>query len=210
MIESINWLGYGGFRIQGPPLLYINPVRVVRGSFHPDAVLLGNHFHEQFSLADIQKLRGSSTRIIGNALVAQEMPEIETVVLRPWQTATIERAGIKAVPAYADEHSPYPQTDNGLGFVISLNYYDIYYAGSTALNADIEKIHPDIAILSIDGRNSTLSVDDAVQLTNQMRPRWVIPYTYTGDANPESQLAIRLFTDRVKSFTEVVALTPMR
>lgn len=197
MINQIQWLSYGGFFIQGPPLIYINPVRVTRTTFHADVMLIGHHHSEHFSLADITKMRGAQTRIFTNETVAREIEGSE--VLRPWQSVVIDRAGIKAVPAYSPDAWQHPLADGGLGFIISLNYYDIYYAGDTQIIPEMARIHPDIAILPIDG-NGTLTVKEAVEVVKQMRPRWVIPCNWS----KATQADVRLFKQQVSGRAEVI------
>lgn len=197
MIEQIQWLGYGSFFIQGPPLIYINPSRVTRHTFLADVILVGHQHDDHFSLADINKLRGPQTRILTNASVSKEVEGSN--IIRPWQSIMIDRAGIKAIPAYSPNGWQHPQSDGGLGFIISVNYYDIYYAGDTQIIPEMSTIHPDIAILPIDG-NGTLTVHDAVEVVKQMRPRWVIPCNW----GPGSQADARLFRNEVGGRAEVI------
>jgi L-ascorbate metabolism protein UlaG (beta-lactamase superfamily) len=197
MIEQIQWLGYGSFFIQGPPLIYINPSRVTRNTFLADVILIGHHHDEHFSLADINKLRGPQTHVLTNEYIAEEIEGSE--VIRPWQSIMIDRAGIKAIPAYSTHGWQHPQTDGGLGFIISVNYYDIYYAGDTQIIPEMATIHPDIAILPIDG-NGTLTVQEAVEVVKQMRPRWVIPANW----NMSNQADARLFKKEVGGRAEVI------
>lgn len=197
MIEQIQWLGYGGFFIQGPPLIYINPSRVTRNTFLADVILVGHHHNEHFSMADITKLRGPQTQILTNEYVAQEIEGSK--VIRPWQSVMIDRAGIKSIPAYSPLGTQHPQADGGLGFIISVNYYDIYYAGDTQIIPEMSTIHPDIAILPIDD-NGTLSVQDAAEVVKQMRPRWVIPCNW----NANTQSDARRFKDLVAGRAEVI------
>lgn len=195
MIDRIQWLGHGSFFIQGPPLIYINPWRVPRGIFHADVILISHNHPEHFSPSDIDKLRGPQTRIIGNEHVMREIEGCE--LLRPWQSLQIDRAGIKAVPAYSPKGWPHPLSDGGLGFIISLNYYDIYYAGDTGAIPEMNRIRPDIAILPIDG-NGTLTAFEAAEVVKQMRPRWVIPCNYRSTAESDVQLFKREVGDRAQ------------
>lgn len=172
MIDRIQWLGHGSFRIEGPPLIYINPWRVVRTAFHADLILIGHDHYEHFSVADIEKLRGADTVIITNEKVAEQLPGC--TVLRPWQSFTMDRARITAVPAYSPGDLRHRAEDGGLGFVISLNFYDIYYAGDTHIIPEMDRISPDMAILPIDG-NGTLDVQSACDVVKKMRPRYVFP-----------------------------------
>ncbi len=203
MIERIQWLGHGSFILQGPPLIYINPWRVPRSIFHADVILVSHDHYDHCSLADINKLRGPNTRIIGSERVAREIEDC--MVLRPWQSLTMDRACIKAVPAYSPTHRKHPQEDGGLGFIISVNFYDIYYAGDTQAIPEMERIRPDIAILPIDG-NGTLTVGEAAHVVQQMRPRWVIPGNWGSESEGASRLDAEAFQQQVEDFSEVVLL----
>ncbi len=199
MIERIQWLGYGSFNIQGPPLIYINPFRVPRGVFHADVILVSHDHYDQCSLADISKLRGPNTYVIGSESVAREIEDC--IVLRPWQSLTVDRGCIKAVPAYSPARAKQHQEAVGLGFIISVNFFDIYYAGDTQVIPEMERIRPDIAILPIGG-DRALSVSDALHVVKVMRPRWVIPH-YRAQT---TQLETESFKREVEDFTEVVTL----
>jgi L-ascorbate metabolism protein UlaG (beta-lactamase superfamily) len=201
MLDRIQWLGHGSFRIEGPPLIYINPWRVTRTAFHADAILIGHDHYEHFSPADIDKLRGPETQIITNEKVAG-MVEGATV-LRTWHSLTIDRARITAVPAYSPEDYRHAEKEGGLGFIISLNFYDIYYAGDTKIISEMDRIQPDIAILPIDN-NGTMSVEEAAELVKKMRPRYVIPSNWGAEGESAPPQAAQTFKELVGERVEVV------
>lgn len=200
MIEKIQWLGHGSFVIQGPPLIYIDPWRVVRSVFHADVILVSHSHYDHCSLADIQKLRGPDTQVVSNAAVAQMVENV--TVLRPWHSISIDKASIKAVPAYSHDLS-HPKSEGGLGFVISLNYYDIYYAGDTQIIPEMDMIQPDIAILPIDGQG-TLDVAAAVEVIKKMRPRWVIPCNWGTISDGATQFDVQHFKSLVGDRADVI------
>jgi L-ascorbate metabolism protein UlaG (beta-lactamase superfamily) len=197
MIDRIQWLGHGSFCIQGPPLIYINPWRIARNIFHADIILVSHDHYDHCSLGDINKLRGPETIVVGNEKVAREIDGCQ--ILRPWQSLTVDRASIKAVPAYSPDGWQHPLSDGGLGFIISLNYFDIYYAGDTGIIPEMGRIHPDIAILPIDG-NGTLTPEDAAAVVKQIRPRWTIPSNWS--IGMETNM--RQFQNASRSLTEVI------
>src|SRR5690606_35790649 len=123
MIDNIRWLGHGSFMIQGPPFIFIDPWRVVRSAFHADIILISHEHYDHCSTADIEKLRGPNTYIIGNEAVSKKIEG--TTLIRPWQSMSFDRISIKAIPAYAPDRISHKKSDGGLGFVISLNYFDI-------------------------------------------------------------------------------------
>lgn len=202
MLDQIQWLGHGGFMIQGPPIIYIDPWRVVRSVFHADAILVSHEHYEHCSQADISKLRGESTVVIGNAAVAAQIEN--TTQLRPWHTMTIERAAIKAVPAYSPDDAGHPRSAGGLGYVISLNYYDIYYAGGTGLIPEFQQLRPDIAILPIDGVGGILDIEQAAEAVKQLAPRYVIPCNWGTLAGGATLIDAQEFKARVAGRAEVI------
>jgi L-ascorbate metabolism protein UlaG (beta-lactamase superfamily) len=173
MIDRIQWLGHASFRIQGPPLIYINPWRITRNAFHADVILVTNDLYDHCSPADVEKLRGPETLVIANPGAAAALGD-HVMSLRPWQCATVGDACIRAVPAYTfTDH--YPVSKNGLGFVISIDYYDIYYAGVTDLVPELESVQSDIAIVPVAAGPGTLNQERAVQLVERIKAQWVIP-----------------------------------
>ncbi len=173
MIDRIQWLGHGSFLIQGPPLLYINPWRVSRCAFHPDAILITNDLHDHCSPGDVDKLRGAQTMIIANPAASTVLGN-SALRLRSWQSVNVGGARITAVPAYT-RSDYYPASKGGLGFVISIDYYDIYYAGTTDFVPELEKIRCDVAILPLSGGPGTLNLERTVEFVRVLQPRWVIP-----------------------------------
>lgn len=176
--EQVQWTGHGGFRLPGPPLIYINPWRVSKTTFLADVILIGHEHYEHFSLADIEKLRGPDTQIYTNAAVAAQLDGAQ--VLRPWHSVNVDRARITAVPAYSPTDMRHPVEAGGLGFLISLNFYDIYYAGDTQRIPEMDRVQPDLAILPIDG-SGTLTMQEAAEVVKVMRPRYTMPCNWGMD-----------------------------
>lgn len=201
MIENIRFLGHGSFLIQDSPIIYINPWRVLAKAFHADVVLITHDHSDHFSLTDVERVSGEHTQIITNAKVAQELPR--ATIIRPYQYMQFDRAMVRALPAYATEDLRHKREDGGLGFIISLNYYDIYYTGDTKLTPEMKTIQPDILILPIDD-DGTFSLHEAVEAVELMRPRWVFPCNWGGtNEGVTAREAIR-FKELVGGRTEVI------
>jgi L-ascorbate metabolism protein UlaG (beta-lactamase superfamily) len=203
MIDNIQWLGHGSFVVNGPPIIYINPWRVIQKAFHPDVILVGHDHYAHCSPADIDKLRGPDTIVVGNEAVAQSVENC--AVLRPWQSITVGKASIKAVPAYSHDDNHHPKQAGGLGFIISLNFYDIYYAGDTQEIPEMELIRPDIAVLPIDG-NGTMTITEAAEVVKKMKPRWVLPSNWDNSSDGTTQLDAQTFKNMVGNHAEVILL----
>lgn len=175
MLDRIYWLGHASFRIEGPPRIYIDPWRISNDSPPADVILISHEHYDHCSSRDIEKLIMAHTRIIASPSAAQILQDdFDVEVLRAWQSVNVGRANIKAVPAYTYDHY-HPPTRGDVGFMISLNFYDIYYAGDTDAVPDLQRLGCDIAILPVSAKEGMMTVEGAVQLVETMRPSVVIP-----------------------------------
>jgi len=188
MLGDIQWLGHSSFILKTSPAIAINPWRITERALM-DFILIGHEHYDHFSPPDIHKLRGPQTRIVANERIAQLMEGV--TVLRPWQSLAFDRCRITAIPAYSPNDPRHPQARGDLGFLISLDDYDLYYAGDTDLIPEMERLHPDIAILPIDD-DGTLSVERAAQAVQLLRPSIVIPCNWASTGRITLSDALRL------------------
>jgi len=203
LIDRIRWQGRGSFAIDGDPFIQIAPWRVVKHESPPDVILIGHEHYDHCSPADVEKIRAERTVIIGNDSVARVIDG--AVVLREWQSISVDRANIKAIPAYSPSDPRHPPEAGGLGFLISLDYFDIYYVGDSELIPAMAHLRPDIVLLPIDGYGR-LSVDQALKLVDMLQPRWAIPYNWGGAGEEATQLDAQSFQRRVTGPTEALLL----
>lgn len=202
MIDLIHWLGNSSFALHTTPTIYINPRRVSRGERPADVILISSDHYENCSPADVAKLRQPHTLILGTPSAAEQIEGCQ--VLRPWQSVSVNRACIKGVPAYVPTLSQ--SSNDQLGFVISVNYYDIYYAGKTGITPEMQTLHPDIALLPVDG--AALNPHDAATAVSIMQPRYAVPYNWGFTSGGTNRVDALLFANEVGSGTEVVLLEP--
>ncbi len=204
MIERIQWLGHASFRIQGLPLIYVDPWRVPRNAFHADLVLVSHDHYDHCSLPDIEKLRGPDTVVLANSMAAGLLTN--ATILRPWQVYNVDKASIRAIPAYNSHH---PKDFGGLGFVVSMDHTDIYFAGDTGLIDEMSTLRVDIAILPIGGRQ-TMNVENAVEAVRRIRPRWVIPSHWGTSTEGGTEMDARTFAERVEREKLAEVIMPVK
>ncbi|MEL7236692.1 MAG: MBL fold metallo-hydrolase [Chloroflexota bacterium] len=201
MIDQLQWLGHGSFLLDGNPIIYIDPWRLAGAQLPADIILISHDHYEHCSPTDVARIRQPDTVIIGNELVAEQIEGC--TVIRAWQSLNIGSVNIKAVPAYSTESLEHPREDGGLGFVISINFYDIYYAGDTQLIPEMHTLHPDIAILPIDGKG-TLDIYTAAEAARILHPRHVVPCNWDKRLGGATPLDVMRFKSEVNNEFEVV------
>lgn len=210
MIERIHWLGNASFRINGfphdGPVVYIDPVQLPLDSPPADLILISHEYADHCSPVDIERICKPTTTILSNQRVADSLP-VEVKVLRPWQGAyQVGDVAVTAVPAYTVNNAYNSPKFEGLGFIISIMRYDIYYAGVTDLIPEMEKIGCDIALLPLGGKYS-MTLDEAVEAVNRIRPGYAVPIVQS-IGNLESKLIGRRFCEMVDSTFNTYELRP--
>ena len=204
LIDRIRWQGHGSFAIEGVPYIQIAPWRVVKSEAPPDLILLGHDHYDHCSPADIEKIRGENTVIVGSESVGRVIPG--TQVLREWQSINVGKANIKAIPALSSRDPRNQRAGGRLGFLVSLDLYDIYYVGEADTVDENTYLRPDIVLLPIDGYGR-LSVTDAARLVESMQPKWAIPYNWGGPGEEATHLDAQSFRSLVTGGTEVLLLS---
>jgi len=209
MLDNIQWLGHASFKITGSPSFMIDPWRVVKDeTFAPDVILITHEHYDHCSPADINKLVDGKTLVVASQGAADHL-DIPVKVLRPWQTINVGRASIRTVPAYTFS-GDHPAKREDLGFIISTNYTDIYYAGDTDFIPELRNLRCDIAILPISGRNGLMNIDAAIEFVQSARPRYVIPSHYGNGAESGGNVEMMAFERALGKLTTVVSLTNHR
>ncbi len=210
MIDQIVWLGNGTFILHGTPdsagnrpTVYVNPWRIASASQPADVILISSDRFDRCSMADVRKLRGENTQVIASERAAAVLGDC--TILRPWQSLSLDHMCIKAIPAYHERKG----VDGGIGFLISMQFYDVYYAGDTGLIPELSRFSPDIALLPISG-NETLNTEEAAQAAIKLGARWVIPYNWgSGITNASRSDALTLARE-LDGKAETVLLPPNR
>jgi L-ascorbate metabolism protein UlaG (beta-lactamase superfamily) len=204
MIDSIKWYGHGTFCIDGSPQIVIDPWRVTSKSLQPDIILITHEHYDHCSPADVDKLRGENTVVIASRSAAEHLDGPVTV-LRPWQVINFGRTSIKAVPAYTfTGNHPAPRED--LGFVISRDYTDVYYAGDSDFIPEIRDMHCDIAMLPVAAKDGLMSAESAGEFARIVKPRYVIPSHLGSHAEGGGKLENLAFEREIADLTDLIRL----
>jgi L-ascorbate metabolism protein UlaG (beta-lactamase superfamily) len=187
MTQHLHWLGHDSFRIDGPPVIYIDPFQLQRGGPPADLILITHDHFDHCSPADVAKVRKPETIVVGPAEVAAKL-DVGVQIISPGKTVTVLGVSVRAVPAYNTNKTYHPRKDDKVGFVLTVGGVTYYHAGDTDLIPEMTGLAPDVALLPVSG-TYVMTAEEAAGAARQIKPKVVVPMHYGSIVGSEADAA---------------------
>lgn len=176
MNDQLHWLGHDCFRIDGPPVVYVDPYQI-GGTLPPaDLVLITHAHYDHLSEPDLAKVLGPATVVVGPTGVAAKAT-VPVEVIAAGETRTVKGIAVRAVPAYNTDKAFHPEADGNVGFVFTVAGVTYYHAGDTDLIPEMTGLAPDVAMLPVSG-TYVMTADEAARAARAIKPRTAVPMHY--------------------------------
>jgi L-ascorbate metabolism protein UlaG (beta-lactamase superfamily) len=179
ILERLHWLGHASFRLDGPPVIYFDPVDI--GSEPPpaDIILITHDHQDHLSIGDLKKISGPDTVIItipsiATSLEGSSVTYAEVRAAQPGERMTVRDVEIETVPAYNIDKSHHPKEAGYLGFIVTLEGERLYFAGDTDRIPEMVDIDCDVALLPVGG-TYTMDIEEAAQAAADIGPKVAVP-----------------------------------
>lgn len=175
MLEALHWLGHDAFRIDGPPVVYLDPYKLGTGLPPADLILITHDHFDHLSEEDLGKVRGPGTVVAGPPEVATKLGGVE--VLRAGEQRVLAGVSVLAVPAYNTNKKFHPKETGKVGFVLTVAGVTYYHAGDTDLIPEMDGLRPDVALLPVSG-TYVMTAFEAAEAACRIAPRTAVPMHY--------------------------------
>jgi len=149
LADQVTWLGQSGFLIttQAGKTIYIDPVFLPNNPEPADYVFLTHSHGDHYNPKTLAKIRKPETKVVAS----KDLGPIATNVVTPGTETVVDGIRVKAYPAYNRRGFPHPQSKEWVGYLLSVDGFQIYHAGDTDSSAELVGMNPDVAFLPIAG-----------------------------------------------------------
>jgi L-ascorbate metabolism protein UlaG (beta-lactamase superfamily) len=172
MLDALHWLGHDAFRIDGPPVVYLDPFQLSPSQPQADLILITHAHFDHMSLEDVAMIRGPATIVVGPKEVADKLPGVMVVV--PGQDLAVAGVKVRTVPAYNPVKRFHPKNAGYVGYLVTVKGVTYYHAGDTDEIPEMVGLEPDVALLPVSG-TYVMTGQEAAVAALAIRPKAVVP-----------------------------------
>lgn len=176
-------------RLEFDKVVYVDPLHLKEETHDADIILITHSHWDHLSIEDILKCRKEETIIVtvsdSYGKLSPYFKSDHLILVKPEEEFSVLGISIQTVPAYNLNKIFHLKEYQWVGYIITIENQKYYFMGDTDALDSMKEISCDYLFIPIGG-NYTMTVDEAVELTNQMKPKVVVPIHYgtiVGDAN---------------------------
>lgn len=160
--------------------IYFDPYNIKKATHKAKYIFLTHTHYDHLSINDIDKVINSSTIIIAtedakNTLETRYQNKIYYV--KPFDNLSFEDMEVEVLPAYNLNKQFHKKSFGWVGYKIIFNGQTFAILGDTDFIPEHEKLSCDYLFLPIGG-TYTMDAKEASNLTNTIKPKFVIPVHY--------------------------------
>ncbi|MCA1791979.1 MAG: MBL fold metallo-hydrolase [Thioalkalivibrio sp.] len=172
-LDGITWFRGSSVRVRGMGSeVHVDPSGVTEES-EADIILLTHPHFDNFSEADIARVRGPETVVVAPLTMKKQLADADHF-MRPGDLLQLDGFDVLAVPAHNLEKKFHTPDDGWLGYVFTVDGTTFYHAGDTDFLPSMSGIRCDIAFLPCDG-HYTMNVEDAAKAAQACGAEVVVP-----------------------------------
>lgn len=191
LLDGVTLVSQSSIRIRRAGIeIHVDPLRVEEES-QADYVLLTHPHYDNFSEADIARVRGPDTVVIAPASMKKQLDEGDHF-MRPGDLLQLDGLDVLAVPAFNVDKKFHPSSQGWLGYVFTVGGVTYYYAGDTDFLDAMYDIRCDVAFLPCEG-HYTMGPEEAARAGVACGAQVVVPVHWGAGAREAAQRVVQLF-----------------
>ncbi len=170
-------------RIAGSSILYFDPFQIETPAHDADLIFITHDHYDHFDPPSIAMIQKEGTLLAAPASMKQKVCSESGIAsdrclfYQPGETYEQGNLVIETIPAYNRLKPFHPKGKKWQGYIVTMDDIRYYVSGDTDVNADIEKVQCDVAMIPIGGFY-TMDKKQAADYAAKIKPKAVIPTHY--------------------------------
>lgn len=158
--------------------IWFDPFRVDGGKAK---YIFVTHSHwDHFSVDDIKKLLTNETKIVCPLSMKREVQNLfenEIVFVEPEKSYLIDDLMVDVISSYNITKQFHPKDNGWVGYNVTIDGEKVLIVGDSDNTPELNKVKTDVLLVPIGG-TYTMTIEEAAELTNSIKPKKVIPTHY--------------------------------
>lgn len=162
-------------------IIYLDPFRLKEERHDADIIFITHSHYDHFSIEDILKCKNKNTVIVTVAdtygKLSSYFDKEHLILVKPNETFSVLGIPVETVEAYNSNKNYHLKEYNWVGYILTIEDQKYYFVGDTDVLDFMKDISCDYLFIPIGGIY-TMTKDEAVTITNLIKPKVVIPIHY--------------------------------
>lgn len=182
LLKNVQHLKNSTIRMEaGAKVIYVDPVWIDDAKQDADIIFISHTHFDHYSTQDIKNLMKKDAVLVVpedgvDAAQKEGITNIKAVV--PNKNYNVGGIRFKTVPAYNADKLWHPKSNNWVGYIITANNADYYFAGDTDVYPEMSYIKADVAFLPVGG-TYTMNSQEAIEAAKLINPEIAVPIHFS-------------------------------
>ena len=165
---------HASIKFTGNKIIYFDPYDIESELHDADYIFITHDHYDHYDLNSINKIKKDSTKMILPKCLEKEE---NYLVVEPNKEYTVDDITFKTICSYNTNKTFHPKEKEYVGYIILLDGINYYIMGDTDRIEETDSIKTDICFVPIGGVY-TMTVDEAIDYINNLKPKVAIPIHY--------------------------------
>lgn len=167
-------LHHASIKFTSDKVIYFDPYNIDDELHDADYIFITHDHYDHYDLDSINKIKKDTTKIILPKCLENEE---HYLVVEPNKEYEVDGIKFETVSSYNTNKSFHPKEKEYVGYNILLDGVHYYIMGDTDRTDEADNIETDVCFVPIGG-TFTMTVDEAIDYINDLKPKVAIPIHY--------------------------------
>ena len=181
MLKNVQLFCQSSIKISKNKIVYFDPFKINDEYYDADIIFITHDHYDHFDIDSINKIKKEDTIIVVPEIMHDQVKGIfnddKIILVKPNNNYVINGLEVEVMPSYNINKQFHPKEKNYVGYIVTIENIKYYAMGDTDAIAEAKGAICDVLFIPIGG-TYTMNYEEASILTNEMRPKVVVPIHY--------------------------------